>query len=175
MSSSQKVLVAVVGVGLVGGEFVQQLRQFTPFTIVSLTSATRTLFNPKGISFTGPATQQTAWQNDLSTNGTPPDLATLTTNLEALVAPSQKVVLVDNTASEDVAKLYPAWLKAGINVITPNKKAYSGELDLYEAILAASNASGAKFLNESTVGAGLPIISTLKDLVNTGDEVCSPL
>lgn len=91
--------------------------------------------------------------------------------LSALVQPGQKVVLVENTSSEDVAKLYPTFLKAGIEVITPNKKAYSGDLALYESILAASLESGARFLNEATVGAGLPIISTLKDLVATGDKV----
>jgi homoserine dehydrogenase len=80
-------------------------------------------------------------------------------------------VLVDNTSSDDVAALYPTWLGNGINVVTPNKKAYSGDLGLYESILHASEKSGARFLNESTVGAGLPIISTLKELVMTGDKV----
>lgn len=58
-----------------------------------------------------------------------------------------------------------------MNVITPNKKAFSGDAALYDQILQAALESGAKFLNESTVGAGLPIISTLKDLVATGDKV----
>jgi homoserine dehydrogenase len=59
-----------------------------------------------------------------------------------------------------------------VNVVTPNKKAFSSRLDLYERILAASLEAGTRFLNEATVGAGLPIISTLKDLVATGDKVC---
>ena len=78
---------------------------------------------------------------------------------------------MDNTSSNDIAAFYPEVLKAGINIITPNKKAYSAGLTLYEKILAASLESGARFLNEATVGAGLPIISTLKDLVATGDKV----
>jgi len=98
-------------------------------------------------------------------------LPQLTRDLAKLVTPGQRVVLVENTSSEEVAALYPSFLKAGIDVITPNKKAYSGELSLYDSILTASLESGARFLNESTVGAGLPIISTLKDLVATGDKV----
>lgn len=90
------------------------------------------------------------------------------------MAPGQKVVLVDNTSSEDVAGLYPTILKFGIDIITPNKKAYSGTLQLYESILSSGLESGARFLNEATVGAGLPIISTLKDLVATGDKVGLP-
>jgi homoserine dehydrogenase len=80
-------------------------------------------------------------------------------------------VVVDNTSSDKIAALYPAFLKNGIDVITPNKKAYSSSLKLYEAIIKGSNQGGGRFLNESTVGAGLPIISTLKDLIATGDEV----
>ena len=91
--------------------------------------------------------------------------------LAALVRPGQEVVLVDNTSSNDVAALYPEFLKFGVHVVTPNKKAFSSDLTLYERILAAGLESGARFLNEATVGAGLPIISTLKDLVATGDKV----
>jgi len=80
-------------------------------------------------------------------------------------------VLVDNTSSEDVARLYPYFLSKGVNVVTPNKKAFSSELALYDEIVAASLKTGARFYNESTVGAGLPIISTIKDLVATGDKV----
>jgi homoserine dehydrogenase len=81
---------------------------------------------------------------------------------------------VDNTSSDDVAAMYPSWLEKGINVVTPNKKAFSGDINLYQSILSASKKSGAKFLNEATVGAGLPVISTLKELVMTGDKVCFP-
>lgn len=81
-------------------------------------------------------------------------------------------MIVDNTSSDDVAKLYPSFLRAGINIVTPNKKAFSSSLELYTEIVSAAEAGGAKFLQESTVGAGLPIISTLKDLVDTGDKVC---
>jgi homoserine dehydrogenase len=79
--------------------------------------------------------------------------------------------VVDNTSSDDVATLYPTFLSGGLSVVTPNKKAYSSSLELYNQILSTSAAHGTSILNESTVGAGLPIISTLKDLVQTGDKV----
>lgn len=80
-------------------------------------------------------------------------------------------VFVDNTSSQEIADHYPILLQHGIHVITPNKKAFSGSYEAYTAIVAASAASGAKWYNESTVGAGLPVISTLKDLIRTGDQV----
>jgi len=78
---------------------------------------------------------------------------------------------VDNTSSEEVAGLYPLWLKQGINIVTPNKKAFSGDAELFSKILNSSRESGARFLNEATVGAGLPVIAPLKDLLATGDKI----
>lgn len=100
-------------------------------------------------------------------------MKTLTAHLAQLVGEKERVALVDNTSSEDIAGMYPAWLRAGINVITPNKKAFSGDAELFAKILSASQESGARFLNEATVGAGLPVIAPLKELVATGDKVCS--
>ncbi|EGO03925.1 hypothetical protein SERLA73DRAFT_175619 [Serpula lacrymans var. lacrymans S7.3] len=172
VSSTQKTInIAVIGVGLVGSEFIDQLLAFpspSPFRIVSLCSSKRSLFSNTGLVFS-----PSGWKSDLSdsSSSSPVDIPSLTKGLASLVQPGQKVVLVDNTSSDDVAQLYPAFLRAGIEVITPNKKAYSGELTLYEDILAASLEAGARFLNEATVGAGLPVMSTLKDLVATGDRV----
>ncbi|ETW78080.1 hypothetical protein HETIRDRAFT_148757 [Heterobasidion irregulare TC 32-1] len=172
MSSSsalKSVYVAVVGVGLVGGEFIQQLLSFPSpnhFRIVSLSSSKTSIFHHEGLEF-----PNADWKTQLQTSSTDPSLPKLLQDLARLVRPGADVVLVDNTSSDDIAVFYPEVLKAGINIITPNKKAYSAGLTLYEKILAASLDSGARFLNEATVGAGLPIISTLKDLVATGDKV----
>lgn len=82
-----------------------------------------------------------------------------------------KTVLVDNTSSQDVAEAYPLFLSRGISIVTPNKKAFSGSYRLWQDIFAAAEQSGAKVYHESSVGAGLPVLSTLRDLVDTGDEV----
>jgi aspartokinase/homoserine dehydrogenase 1 len=80
-------------------------------------------------------------------------------------------IILDCSASADVAEQYPRWLAAGIHVATPNKKANSGPLDLYTRILDARRGAGSHYLYEATVGAGLPIIVTLRDLRETGDEI----
>jgi aspartokinase/homoserine dehydrogenase 1 len=80
-------------------------------------------------------------------------------------------VIIDCTASGEIAARYVEWLRAGIHVITPNKKANSAELSYYRALQAARRAGGAHFLYEATVGAGLPVVHTLRDLRETGDEI----
>jgi bifunctional aspartokinase / homoserine dehydrogenase 1 len=80
-------------------------------------------------------------------------------------------VILDCSASAQIAEQYPRWLAAGIHIVTPNKKANSGPLDLYTRVMNARRAGGSHYLYEATVGAGLPIIVTLRDLRETGDEI----
>ncbi|TBU39878.1 aspartate kinase homoserine dehydrogenase [Dichomitus squalens] len=166
-STTKTFRVAIVGVGLVGAELVKQLQalQPSPFRIVSLSSSKSLLYHPDGLS------PSEDWKTELASSGRRPDLHFLLRELAALVKPGQEAVLVDNTSANEVAALYPSFLRLGVHVVTPNKKAFSAGLELYEQILGASLESGARFLNEATVGAGLPVISTLKDLVATGDKV----
>jgi bifunctional aspartokinase / homoserine dehydrogenase 1 len=82
-------------------------------------------------------------------------------------------VLVDCTASERIAHQYAAWLAAGIHIVTPNKKANSGDLAYYHRVQAARRSGAAHYLYEATVGAGLPIVHTLRELLQTGDEISS--
>ena len=82
-------------------------------------------------------------------------------------------VLIDCTASGDVAARYAEWLRAGVHVITPNKKANSADMAFYRSVQAARRAGGAHYLYEATVGAGLPVVHTLRDLRETGDEIAS--
>jgi aspartokinase/homoserine dehydrogenase 1 len=82
-------------------------------------------------------------------------------------------VIVDCTASADVAARYAGWLERGIHVITPNKKAFSGDYDEYVRLREQSEHGSTHYFYETTVGAALPIITTLRDLIDTGDEVYS--
>lgn len=159
--------VAVIGVGLVGTEFLSQLlavRQ-SSLRLVSVTSSRKSYFSPNGIS--------TNWKQVLESSNAKPDLPRLLTELLVLTPPGHPVraAVIDNTASESIAAFYPEFLKAGIHVITPNKKAWSGELSLWQKIELATKEGESKVLGEATVGAGLPIIGTLKNLVATGDKV----
>jgi aspartokinase/homoserine dehydrogenase 1 len=80
-------------------------------------------------------------------------------------------VIVDCSASDAVADRYAGWLAAGIHVITPNKHALAGDWTRRQSIEAARLAGGARLRYEATVGAGLPVIQTLRDLLDTGDEL----
>jgi len=172
-SRQQPLLVAVVGVGLVGSELIHQLLsiapQSSPFKLISLTSSSRTLFAGKDQPIT--ADKLSEWKSTLASSNAASDLKQLTAQLSSLVKEKESVALVDNTSSDEVASYYPTWLKEGIHVVTPNKKAFSGKKELYEAILKATEETSAKFFNESTVGAGLPVIAPLKELLATGDKV----
>jgi aspartokinase/homoserine dehydrogenase 1 len=80
-------------------------------------------------------------------------------------------VIIDCTASNEVAMRYVDWLSQGIHVITPNKKASTGPLDFYRALQQSARRADAHYFYETTVGAALPIVQTLRDLVQTGDEI----
>lgn len=137
------------------------------YTLVSLSSSKRAIFNAAGfdLSFNG------SWTAALSSSSSAHSLADLLIKLKPLIAQGDCVVAVDNISSESVAAFYPRLLEAGIHIFTPNKKAFLGPLELYDLIVESSLRGNATVLNEATVGAGLPIISTLKDLVATGDKV----
>ncbi len=82
-------------------------------------------------------------------------------------------VIIDCTASDEVAHHYESWLSAGIHVITPNKHAGSGDPERYRELRRLVAEGRARWRYEATVGAGLPIVQTLRDLVDSGDRLHS--
>ncbi|KAL1846177.1 hypothetical protein VTK73DRAFT_343 [Phialemonium thermophilum] len=170
MAPASQVFIAVIGAGGVGKCFLSQLellskRRPTPtLALAYIATSKKALYSgdyapiaiDHALSALASSTQQPL---------APPQLA------DFLAAAPAPVVVVDNTSSQEVADAYPLFLRRGLHVVTPNKKAFSGSYALWRDIFAASAASGAKVYHESSVGAGLPVISTLKDLVETGDEV----
>jgi len=109
------------------------------------------------------------WAERLAEAGEPLDLEKFAHHVQADYIPH--TVIIDCTASAEVSKNYAAWLTRGIHIVTPNKKANSGTLPYYRALQEAGRASGTHYLYEATVGAGLPVIQTLRDLRETGDEI----
>jgi len=109
------------------------------------------------------------WRDVLAENGEALDLDRLVAHVHADHLPH--AALIDCTASDDVAHRYEEWLARGIHVITPNKRANASDMSYYRLLRAANRAIGAHYLYETTVGAALPIIQTLRDLVQTGDEI----
>ena len=80
-------------------------------------------------------------------------------------------VFVDCTASDEIPDYYTTLLSRSVSVVTPNKRGISGSMDLYEQILRAAQKRRVHFLHETSVGAALPVLSTLRDLVRSGDKV----
>ena len=114
-----------------------------------------------------------SWESDLAATEEP--ALSPRAIIEFLATVPGKCILVDNTSNQDVANAYPSFLKNGISIVTPNKKAFSGSLDLWNDIFSSayspSNPARGLVYHESSVCAGLPLLSTLKDLVLTGDKV----
>ncbi len=102
-------------------------------------------------------------------NAVPVDLDRLADYVHTETVPH--AVIIDCTASEDVAMRYVDWLSQGIHVITPNKRASTGPLDFYRSLREGARRADAHYFYETTVGAALPIVQTLRDLVQTGDEI----
>ena len=91
---------------------------------------------------------------------------------EALLhLPARPLIVLDCSASADVAARYPDWLAAGIDIVTPNKLGPSADRALAAAIAAAQTASGAHLYDATTVGAQLPLLSTLRELQRAGDRI----
>ena len=109
------------------------------------------------------------WEERLRDAGEPLDLQKFVSHVQADYMPH--TVIVDCTASQQVADQYRDWLARGIHIVTPNKKANSGAMAYYRALHEAGRAAGTHYLYEATVGAGLPVIQTLRDLRETGDDV----
>ena len=111
------------------------------------------------------------WRDVFAASKEPADLERFTAHVKADHLPH--AVIIDCSASPKVAECYPEWLAAGIHVVTPNKRANSADLEFLERLHAARKQGNAHYLYEATVGAGLPIIQTLRDLRETGDEIRS--
>ncbi|MET0755958.1 MAG: bifunctional aspartate kinase/homoserine dehydrogenase I, partial [Pseudoxanthomonas sp.] len=155
-----------------GGALLDQLRAAQPHLLVkanldlrlrAIASSTKMLLDGRGIGGD--------WRASFASESEALDLDCFTAHLVGSHLPH--LVIVDCSASPVVADRYADWLAAGIHVVTPNKQAGAGPSARYDAIREAAAASGARFRYEATVGAGLPVISTLRDLVDTGDAVLS--
>lgn len=107
----------------------------------------------------------------LETPGTTKSLPTVHSLATYLANAPHRVILADNTSSDTIAQSYPLFLERGVSIVTPNKKAFSGSYELWRDIFDAARCGGALIGHESSVGAGMPIISTMRDFGITGDRV----
>jgi len=170
--SPQTFAVGVIGPGNVGAALLDQLQaEQGPLLGKANIDLRLRAVASRGGMYLAPRALQGEWRAALQEGREANDLDRFTAHL--LSAHLPHAVVIDCSGSAEVAERYEGWLAAGIHVVTPNKQAGSGPLERYQRIRAAATASGARFRYEATVGAGLPVITTLRDLVDTGDEVLS--
>jgi len=171
--SPHTVSIGLIGPGTVGKVLLEQIAAESPrlrdefkldLRVRGILSSKKMLLSEQGVGLAG-------WQGALDASKAPADIAKFADHLHVDHLPH--TVIIDCTADESVAKHYADWLKSGIHVVTPNKKANSGPLGYYESLKEARRVGGSSYLYEATVGAGLPVISTLRDLRETGDKISS--
>ncbi|KAG7539610.1 hypothetical protein FFLO_03486 [Filobasidium floriforme] len=166
-SAARVVPVALVGLGGVGAAILSQLSSpplAQKFKVVAIANSKKYLFNKDG------GIKSDGFLEQLNKNGVELDVPGLIGKLSTLA--DGPAILIDSTATDTLPSLYPTILGMNIHLVTPNKKGFSSGLELYQKIQSASYPkTGSLVYGESTVGAGLPILSSLKDLVETGDEI----
>lgn len=169
--SSQTISVGVIGTGLIGGTFLDQLgrRLERLRTERGIDIRVRAVMNSRRMLLDDLGVNLNDWRGALDAGGVESDLGRFVEHVRAEHLPH--AVVIDATASDELPRHYESWLARGLNVITPNKKANSGPAERYRNLREAARRHGRYFLYETNVGAGLPIIHTLRDLVETGDEV----
>ncbi len=169
--SAHTVSIGLIGPGLVGGALLEQIagqmqRLARDF---KLDLRVRAIAGSKWMRLSTGAIDLTRWRDDYKAGGDPLDLDKFADHVHADHFPH--AVIIDCTASADVARHYPHWLAEGIHIVTPNKKANSAPYAEYQRVKDARRTAGAHYLYEATVGAGLPVIQTLRDLRETGDQI----
>ena len=160
----------VMGVGNVGAKFLEQIRSQRKYLkenlklnirVIGMSNSRTMLFDEKGIELND-------WKNLLS-NGEKADKEKFLEKVNSLNY--RNSIFVDNTASQEVSTSYANYLGNSISVVTCNKIACSSAYDNYASLKLLARTYNAPFLFETNVGAGLPIIDTLKHLIASGDKI----
>jgi aspartokinase/homoserine dehydrogenase 1 len=165
--------IGLIGPGTVGRVLLQQLasqagrlqKQFNVHLRVrGILSSKRMLLSDAGVDLS-------TWQDAFERKSVAADMDKFLDHVRVDYLPH--TVVVDCTASEAVGRRYQSLFERGVHIVTPNKKANTAELSYYRGMHEARRATGAHYLYEATVGAGLPVIQTVRDLRETGDDITS--
>jgi bifunctional aspartokinase / homoserine dehydrogenase 1 len=161
----------LVGVGLIGGTLLKiienQLENLFEDYLIDMklrgvANSTSMVIRENLIPFSG-------WEQILEDEGKETSLPGFISAMKELNLPNS--VFVDCTASEEVSRLYPEILNSSISVVTPNKIANSSSQQYFDDLQSLAIKRNAAFRYETNVGAGLPLIATLHELVSTGDKL----
>jgi len=160
-----------LGTGNIGKTLFKQLQDQMPFLadnndlqvkVMGVSNTRKMYLDPRGIDLN-------TWEEDLNNQDTKASLPDFIRRMKAMNLPN--CVFVDNTASHNPVEFYLDILQSSISVVTCNKIGNSGDYEQYAAFKQAARTYGVDFFYETNVGAGLPIIRTLKDLMLSGDKV----
>lgn len=164
--------IGLVGPGLIGGTLLDQIAEQAEvlrqdhgidLRVLGIASAKGMLLKDSGVDLS-------RWREELAPERLQPtDLTFFADHLVRHYVPN--TVIIDCTASEEVSTHYLDWMQEGIHLITPNKKMNSGPLERYTALKTHQRSSYIHYFYECTVGAGLPVMSTLQHLITSGDRV----
>lgn len=169
-SETRSLNLFIVGVGLIGGTLLEQIRNQTRYlqgekllnlNIAGLSNTKKMLLDPDGIS-------PDSWRDRVLDEGVKTSLPAFVQRMIELNLPNS--VFVDCTSDKDIVQYYNMLLDASISVVTPNKVANSGSYAEYISLQRTALKRGVKFLYETNVGAGLPIINTIQGLMASGDK-----
>ncbi len=171
--SPHTISIGVIGPGTVGSVLLDQLasqaerlrRQF------NLDLRVRAIASSKRMALFDRGAQLADWKGEIERHAEPLDLDKFMEHVRAEHLPHS--VVIDCSASEDVARRYVDFFERGMHVVTANKKAHSSEYAYYQRMRDVRAASGAHYLYETTVGAGLPVLQTARELRETGDDIAS--
>ncbi|UTW61785.1 bifunctional aspartate kinase/homoserine dehydrogenase I [bacterium SCSIO 12741] len=157
-----------LGKGVVGGTLIDQLLATSPqlieqrrlqIKVIGVADSRRILYRPEGIT--------SDWRRELANSREVNNLEDLLKTLKQ--SGLENLVIADNTSSQEISNRYPDILRAGIDLVASNKKHNSGSLEVYQRVRQLVERKGRKFYYETNVGAGLPIIDTLKHLRDSAD------
>jgi bifunctional aspartokinase / homoserine dehydrogenase 1 len=171
LSDTKELHLFMVGVGLIGNTLIKQIRSQAQFLkekrglelrIIGLANSKRMVFDENGISLE-------RWQEQLQQSTMEMDIAIFIGKMKELNL--SNTIFVDNTASEKIAGFYESILDSSISISTPNKIGASSSYLQYQRLKMIAEKRGVQFLYETNVGAGLPVITTLNDLINSGDRI----
>ncbi len=171
LSDVKELHLFIAGVGLIGSTLLRQIREHSyalkkerslELKVIALGNSRKMLFKPEGVDLDN-------WKEELEQAEEKMDMNHFLHQMKTLNL--SNAIFIDNTAEEQIADYYEAILDASISISTPNKIATSSSYLRYKRLKKIAARRGVQFMYETNVGAGLPVISTLNDLIISGDQL----
>ena len=171
LSRFKEMYLFIAGIGMVGSSLMKQLqKQYSTLVsehnlkinLIGVINSRKMIIDKKGIPLEN-------YKEALKTSGEKGDISVFIQQMTKLNF--RNAVFIDCTANEDVASRYAEILSKYVSIVTANKIACSSAQSYYQQLKSIANERGIRFMYETTVGAGLPIIKTINDLVLSGDKI----